>query len=69
MEDKTKDVGAEGGTRDTHEEEIECACCEDGSCSWNPNAQSEKDKGGVQVTPPQGHNKDPPVVLKRHIAI
>lgn len=47
MEDKTKDVGAEAEKGSIHEKEIECACCEDGSCSWNPNAQSKKDHKGA----------------------
>jgi len=53
MEKSSKDPsdGAGGGII---VKETDCACCEDGACSWHENtpAQSEGDKGGAKKPRP-----------------
>jgi len=42
MDDKTKDDGIKKGN--IHKKEIECACCQDGSCGWNPTKPRPKEE-------------------------
>lgn len=42
MEDKTKDEGAIDDN--IQKEEIECGCCQGGSCGWNPTARPSEEE-------------------------
>lgn len=59
MEDKTKDEGTIDEV-DIHKVEIECGCCQGGSCGWNPTARPQEEEKGQVKTPPQGHARGPP---------
>jgi hypothetical protein len=45
MEDKTKDEGTIDEV-DIHKVEIECGCCQGGSCGWNPTARPQEEEKG-----------------------
>jgi len=46
MEDKTKDEGAKPTDLGEPKKEIECGCCQGGSCGWNPTARPQEEEKG-----------------------